>query len=445
LESDDPRTGRIAAFLRPRPDVGCLHSPSRCALILVGLLACGPAAAQTVLQLDGTVNLNYTVTNPSPPDATELSVEVRPGITFQTGSSRLVFRISYLLAATFGIDPPYTNSYSNMLTGSLAAQPDDRSTLTFGFTLVQGGQAFQISQRPADTGQPAFRAEGNPEQLTGTLTQGFVWEAAPDLRLTQTLVGMLVAPQYNLSQSNTSLTGLVALDHLGTRDTLGGEVSVNVSRLRLSTVEAEPFWALITSLLGRWSHDFDLGWSTSLAAGVASVVTFTDTNPRAVVPTGNLTGRYFQGPAGASLSLDYGPRTDLQTGTVSQNFAATARGFLDFDPFFTRQLTASVGFLHSWPLGAVTESSAAGLGDAVQGDLGFLWGLSDALLATARYSIAYQFNQPAGVAPSMIHVFLVGVTARYSNAAYLPPMPTAGQRVDGTDNVPFPGVPARRP
>ena len=45
----------------------------------------------------------------------------------------------------------------------------------------------------------------------------------------------------------------------------------------------------------------------------------------------------------------------------------------------------------------------------------------------------------------MIHVFLLGLTARYSNAAYLPPMPTAGQRVDGTDNVPFPGAPARRP
>jgi hypothetical protein len=126
---------------------------------------------------------------------------------------------------------------------------------------------------------------------------------------------------------------------------------------------------------------------------------------------------------------------------VSQNSQATLRGFLTFDALWPRQLSASVGYLHAWSLGPITPASASGVGDAVQGDLGIRWGLSDAMLLTARYSVAYQFNQAAGLAPSLTHVLLVGVTAHYSNAAFLPPMPTPGVRVDGSDAVQFPGTP----
>ena len=415
------------------------------ALSLGCLVVSGTATAQTVIQLDGTVNLNYNVTTPIVPDTAALFVEIRPGLTFQTGSPRLVFRLSYLFAGTLGLDGSWSNSYSNLLSLTLAAQPDERSTVTLAGTLVQGDTAFQLSQRPADTGQPAFRQAGSPALVTGTLVETFLWEASPDLRLGEALTGTVVAPQYALDQSNASISGRVTVDHLGTRDALGGEFVSTVARLRQSTVSAEPFWSVISSLLGLWSHDFDRGWSGSARAGIASVVTLTDSNPRAFVPTGNLTARYVSGNAGTMLDLDYGPVMDLQTGTIAQNARATMRGYVNFDALWPRQLSGSAGFLHAWPLGAVTPGSAAGIGDALQGDLGLLWGLSEAVFATARYSVAYQFNQPGGLAPSLVHVFLVGVTARYSNADYLPPMPTAGDRVDGTDRVPFPGTPAPRP
>lgn len=426
-----------------------LHLPVRCslaarALSIAALVATGSASAQTVIQLDGTVNLNYNVTTPAAPGRANLFLEIRPAVAFQTGSPRLVLRLAYMFVGDLGLDGSWSNTYSNQLSASLAAQPDDRSTVTFGATLVQGDTAFQLSQQPADTGQPAFRPVGSPAQVTGTLVQTFLWEATADLRLSQALTGRVVAPQYALDQSNASVTGLVSLDRMGPTDSYGAEFTPSVARLRQSTVAMEPFWSVINTLLARWNHDFDSGWNGGLTGGVSHVMTFTEDNPRAVVPAGSLAARYVYGSAGGALSLDLGPRTDLQTGTVSQNAQATLRGFLNFDALWPRQLSGSAGFLHTWPLGAVTPGSAAGIGDALQGDLGLLWGVSDALIASARYSVAYQFNQPAGIAPSLVHVFLVGFTARYSNAPFLPPMPTAGNRVDGGDGVPFPGVPSTR-
>jgi hypothetical protein len=430
LESVDSRFGPIGAILR-------------WAVAIAALVGSGTTTAQTAFQLDGTVNLNYNVTTPIVTESPEFFVELRPGITFQTGSPKLVFRVAYLFAGSLGLDGSWSNNYSNQLSASLAAQPDGRSTITVGGILIQGDTAFQLSQRAADTGQPAFRPPGSPAQVTGTLTQTFLWEADPELRLEEGLTAMVVAPQYALDQSNSSVTGRLTLDHIGSTNSFGGEFLSTVARLRQSTVEAEPFWSAITSLLGLWNHDFDQGWSGAIRAGVASVVTFTDTNPKAFVPSGNLTARYLGRDAGVGLHLDYGPMMDLQTGTIAQNARATVHGYVNFDALWPRQLSGSAGFLHAWPIGAVTPGSAYGIGDALQGDLGFLWGFTESFYATARYSVAYQFNQPEGVAASLIHVFLIGVTARYGNAA-LPPMPSAGERVDGGDRVPFPGTPAPR-
>jgi hypothetical protein len=103
-----------------------------------------------------------------------------------------------------------------------------------------------------------------------------------------------------------------------------------------------------------------------------------------------------------------------------------------------RQLSASAGFLRSRPLGQVNPVNAVGTGDAVQGDVGFSWSVSRALLLTARYSVAYQWMQPLGIPPSFTQALLVGITGRYSTASRVPDMPTMGRRVDGADSVGFP-------
>jgi hypothetical protein len=110
-----------------------------------------------------------------------------------------------------------------------------------------------------------------------------------------------------------------------------------------------------------------------------------------------------------------------------------------FDTAHPMSLGASAGFLHAQPLGQAATRVAAGTGNAAQGDVGLFWGLSDEVLATARYSIAYQFAQPNGLPPMLTHVALVGLTMRYSNARRVPPAPALGARVDGSDRVGFAG------
>lgn len=421
------------------------------------LLAASPARGESAIQLDGTLALNFNTTAPArsdlaldptePPPAPasrQASVEIRPAVTFQSGSPRLVWRIGYLFAGSLGVLESNVATYSNQLSASVAAQLSPRSFLSVSGGLVQGSTAFQLTQAPADAGAPSIRAPGSPAQVTATLGQSYGWEASPDLRLTQGLSGTVVAPQYALDRSNSQLVGSLVLDHVRPSDAFGGEFAPSVSWLRPVTAGGAQYLSVTNSLLGRWSHDVDPRWSGQLRVGVAQVVTLAGSYPLAIVPTGGATARYQADGAGGSVTVTYGPTTDLQTGTVTQAGQALVRGFYDFDRFQPRQLAASAGFLRSRPIGQVGLAVAAGTGDALQGDVGLVWGLMDDVLLTARYSLAYQFNQPTGLAPSLTHVLLVGVTARYSSARYFPPMPTLGPRVDGGDTVGFPESGARR-
>jgi hypothetical protein len=416
------------------------------ALILGVFGSARPAEAQTAFQFDGGLDLSFTTSTPNAEENRQGALQIRPGIMFQTGSPRLVWRASYLFAGSIGFYGPGATTYSNQLGLSLASQLSNRSVMTFSAGLVQGSTAFQLTQRPADAGVPAFRAPGNPAQVTANVGEAFAWEASEDLRLGQGLAWNYVAPQYDLSQSNWQLASYLALDRMLPSSGFGGELVSSVAWLRPLTADGAPYVSLTNSILGRWNHDLDLHWSGQLRAGVAQVLTLTGSYPLAILPTGGVTASYAGNRGGGSLSVTYGPQTNLQTGTVTQAGQALIRGFINFDPLMVRQLSASAGFMRSRPLGEVAPAFAVGTGDALQGDIGFIWALSREFLITTRYTVAYQYMQPLGVAPSFTQALLVGVTARYSTVREIPGMPTLGQRVDGTDAVAFPesDVPRKR-
>jgi hypothetical protein len=400
-----------------------------------------PAAAQTVFQLDGALNLNYTVTTPSP-DPGGLGLQLSPGLTFQIGSQRLVWRVGYAFTGTLNAYGAGATAYSNQLNLALAAELSDRTTMIVSGWFSQGGTALLLSQRPADTGQPGIRAPGSPDQVTALLGETLAWEMSPRFRLTEAIVGTVYAPQDALAQYNVSVAGSLRLDRTFSVDAFGGELDSSVTSFSPRTPTGDRYLSITNSLLASWRHDVDVRWSGSLRAGIAQVVTLTGSVPLAIVPTGGLTASYRGWNVGGALALTYGPVTNLQTGTVTQGGSITVRGSMDLET--PGILSASAGFLRSRPLD-LTTAVTEGIGDAVQGDVGFLWGVSDALLATARGTVAYQFNQPAGFAPSLVLAIVVGVTGRYSNAAGLPPMPTLGERVDGGDSLGFSRDAVRKP
>ena len=405
------------------------------ALTLVLLLPGRPAKAQTVIAADGTLNLNYTMTTPHTPGTGALETEIRPSVVFQMRSPRFVWSASYRFTGSLTLNSQYTNSYSNLLVLTATSVLTERSTLDLSGSLHQGDVAFQLTEAAPDAGNPTFRPQGNPNFVTAILREGLSWQVSPEFGLGQGITGTLVAPQYSLDEYSASLAGFLRLNRAFQTNALGAAWLPTASLLRGAGDGGEPFWTVTNALEASWNHDFDSGWNGQLSAGVAHVISFVGENPSSVVPTGSLTARYFSGSTSGALALAYGPYTNLSTGTVSQSGSVTARGSVSFDPLVPRHLAASVGFRRSRPLGAVAPGSLAGLGDALQGDVGFVWALTPALRASARASVAYQFNQPGGVANSLVEVFLVGLTYYYSNAASMPPMPTPGQRVDGADAV----------
>ena len=426
------------------------------ALLLVIMGTAGRATAQTVYQLDGALDVGYTAQTVSTvpfvdPAASETTTdgrfytEIRPRIAFFTGAPSLLLRAGYLFAANISLDGKAPHTYSNQGDVSLAAQLSTRASMTLAAVVTQGGTAFQLSQRAADASEPTIRAPGNPAQVSASLTEFLLYELGPHFQLGQGISGTLTAPQDDLGLFNSTVTGSLFVDRVFPNDAIGFELRSAVSRLQPLLSEGDAYFNITNSLLARWTHDFDYRWNANLTAGVQQVATLAGSYPVAILPTGSLTARYAARDAAGSVSFTHGTDTNLQTGTVSTTEQVSAHASVSFDPIRPRILGASVGFLHNEPLGEASALIAAGAGNAFQADVGFTWGLTDQVLATARYSLAYQFGQEAGIPPSLAHVILIGITARYSNARFMPPVPRLGQRVDGGDAIGFPETNVEKP
>lgn len=402
--------------------------------MLAAILAARPASGEAVFQADGSAGLGYTRTALTPLDTRRLYADIRPALVLRFGSSRVAWQAGYLFAGNLTLNGTGSSSYSNQASLSMAAELSKQTTLSASAIVTQGGTAFQLTQRAPEAGQPAFRAPDNPDLITMALAESYAWEPSPYLSLGQGLLVSASAPQNALRRSSSSVTGSLTLDRLFPRDAIGAALIPGFAFLR-PLAEGSPDVKLLTNaLVGSWNHDFDQTWNAQVTAGATHVVALRSGHPTTVVPVGSLTGRYLGNASVASLEVSRSVATNLQTGTESTSDQVTLRWGVSLDRFLQRQLGASAGFLRARPLGAVTPSAASGTGDAVQGDVGFVWGFSEVLLASARYSIAYQYGGTASLR-SLVHVALVGFTVRYSNAPYVPPMPTPGRRVDRGDAV----------
>lgn len=403
--------------------------------VLVAAVLARPAAAQTVFEADGTVSFGYdrrtTVLTES-----SSRLDVRPALALQVGTPRLVWRVGYLFAGSLTLAGEGTNSYSHDVNLSLAAQLTERTVMTLSGGMNRGVTEFRLSQRAPEAGAPELRAPGNPALLTATLGEALAWEASPQLRLGQGLGVSASAPQDDLGRRNAVVTGSLSLHRLYPRDAFGVVYTPRFADLRPLVGEEQPSVRVLTnSIQGSWNHDFDPRWNGHATAGVEQVSALDGDAPARVHPTGSVTVRYLAGDLGGALAYVHGAMAGLETGTMSLSDEIVLRGSWTLG--LMRQLGASAGYLRSRPLGGA--GIATGRGDALQGDVGLSWGLSDALLFTARYSVSYQFAQGAGTDPSLIHVMLVGVTAHYGTAPRAPPVPSLGGRVDGGDAERFPG------
>lgn len=406
----------------------------------------GSATAQTTWQAGAAADLGYSrTTGTSAVTANRTYSDVRPSLALQFGSPRMVWRAACLFAGSITLRGEDPHSYSNQAELSLAAALTPRSTLSLHGAVTQGSTAFQISQRSADAGQPGFRAPGNPEQVSAALGESYVWEASARSRLQQGVTASLSAPQDSLGHYSAEITGSLGLDRSFGSDSIGAELTSRASLLRPLTAQSGRYVSNTNALRGRWSRDFGRRWNGQLTAGVEQVLTFAGSYPLAVLPSGSLNINYFHGgaagstAAAGSIGFHHGTMSDLQTGTMSVSDDVFLRGSIGFGATGRTRLSASAGFLSARPLGQSDARAAPGTGKAVQGDVGFVMGLSDALFATARYSAAYQFAQTAGLEPSLVHVVLVGLTATYGDTRRAAPVPTQGSRVDGGDAVGFPG------
>jgi hypothetical protein len=311
-------------------------------------------------------------------------------------------------------------------------------TWSAGFT--QGSTSFQLTQKTADAGMPQVRAPDSPDLVTGSLTEAIGWEATEHLRLAQSVSALFSAPQDDLGQWAVTLVAPVSLDRVYPRDAVGLEFRPSFSLLRPLDAGAAAYDNITNSLLARWNHDFAFRWNALFSAGIEQVLTLSGSYPLAILPTGGVTVQYLMQNAVGSFTYSHGAMTDLQTGTVAASDLVSVRGSLSLDPVRARQLSASAGFVHNEPIGLPPAAAAAGSGNAVQADVGLGWALSDTLVATARFTLAYQFGQGGGLQSALTSVVLIGVTARYQNIRLFLPMPSlGGQRVDGADAVGFPG------
>ncbi|HWO21452.1 MAG TPA: hypothetical protein VNO30_21940 [Kofleriaceae bacterium] len=408
-----------------------------------------PAAAQAPeVEATGAVNVGYTQVSQStfqadpmaePGDVPEdsssrLFSEIRPGIAIQIGRPRLLWRFAYQFSGIFALEG--SPSYANQGTVALLSAPSKHTTLTLTALVGQGGTAFLQSQKPAESGQPELRAPGNPNVVSGTVTEALSWAAGQHTALQQSLSASASAPQDDLGQSNSSVGGALVLERLFKRFATGLEVRSTVSWLRPLQTNLEPYASVTNTLLARFRQDFSYRWNGLVTAGVEQVFSDSGSRPLALLPTGSITALYTFGDTAISADLSHGALTNIQVGTVSITDKVTARGVYTLDALKQRTLSFSTGFIHTEPIGESAALVAAGTGDAVSADVGFTTELMKHVLGTARYSLSYQFDQAAGLEPILAHIISIGVTATYGTTTKaLRPQTKLGQRLDGSDRA----------
>jgi hypothetical protein len=423
----------------------------RVLLIAISLAALGrPAAAQRAdVQADAAINVGYTQTTrtffvPDPngmaadrPAETSQSMfmEIRPGIMAQTGSPRLTWRAGYIFAGTLSVVGDSLTSASNQVNGSMTAEITKFSVLTLSAVIAQGGTSFQLSSRPADAGQPELRAPGNPDQISATAAESMITELGKQLVMQQTVVAAVNAPQDSFDQRNTALSASLALDRVFELDAIGLELHGGVSWLRPLQAGMTEYKSYTSSIRGHWNHDITTSWSGAVNAGVDQVFTDTGSKPLAFLPAGALSLRYTpQADVGGGIDISHGTNTNLQIGSVSLTDQVSVHGAIAIDARKSRGVAFSAGLLHNEPLGEVSALVAAGTGNALQVDAGFTTGLAKDILGTARYSMAYQFDQGGGLPNTLAHVVFIGVTGSIRNTEKpMRPFPVRGRRVDGGD------------
>ncbi len=431
------------------------------AVVVVAVVVVGrPAGAQgLIVQGEGAVNVGFTQTTQSAAvidptaqasdqpvsSASSFLTELRPGILLQFGSPRLTWRVNYAFSAALSPDSSTSVAYSNQANLSAAAELTKFSMMTVSGSAAQGGTSFLLSQQPAEAGKPAIRAPGNPDLVSASATEALSWQVSQIFVVQQTLIGSLSAPENDLHDRSSELTGTLAIEHQWGRDAVGLEGRASVAWLRPQQADIPPYKTTTNDLLGRWNHDFTPQWNAFARVGIEQLYMGTGNRPLALLPTGNAIVRYSAGRLVTGVDFTHGSATNLQVGSVSLTDQATGHGIFTIDPQKARVLSFSAGFLHNEPIGEARI--AAGTGNAVQGDVGFTTMLTKHSVLTARYSLAYQFGQDGGVGSTLIHTVLVGVIARYSNTSkVIRPVPTRGDRVDGSDGQGFlPSDPSRVP
>jgi hypothetical protein len=415
-----------------------------------------PAVAQGVMiQGDAAANVGYTQTtrgtaqiDPTaqasdiqPDSVGAFFTEIRPGITLQTGSPRVTWRAGYVFSGSVSLTGERVAGYSNAANAALSAELTQSALLTVSAAGAQGGTSFLLSQRAADTGQPELRAPGNPNTVSGTLVESLTWGLRRHLSLQHNLVASTTAPQDALRDRNSAVTATLALESPYERDVFGVALNASVSWLRPLQADQRPYKSIASVLLGSWNHDFTLNWNGLVAAGIEEVYTGTGSRPLALLPNGAASLHYTMGDVGASIDFRHGTTSNLQVGTVALSDTLTARGNIVMDTRKARALSFSGGILHNQPIGESNALVAAGTGNAVQADAGFTTAITTSMLASLRYSLAYQFDQGGGIAPTLAHVVLLGVTASYRNTDKpVRPLTRHGHRVDSSDDVGFPVV-----
>jgi hypothetical protein len=430
------------------------RSRGRAAAIAVALAALShrAAAQRADVQANAAINVGYSqetqtvfVADPNSPrpsdtpssTAQRMFMEIRPGILYQVGSPRLTWRAGYTFAVTLSIVGDSLSAASNNATGSLTAEVSQFSFLTLAAVLSQGGTAFQLTSRSADTGTAALRAPGSPDTVAASASASMMTELARKVTMQETLVANTSAPQDDFSARNSAVAGSLAVERTYDRDALGGELHASVSWLFPLQQGQRKYKSYASSALAHWNHDFSLNWNGMVRAGVEQIFIDATSEPLAFLPTGSLAVRYTPAPdVGVGLDFTHGTATNLQVGSVSITDQIGVRGAIEIDSRKARGVAFSASALHNQPLGSVSALVAAGTGNAVQLDAGFTTQLAKNVLGNVRYSFAYQFGQGGGLPDSLAHVFYIGVTGVISNTERpLAPLPIRGQRVDGGDGT----------
>ncbi len=406
---------------------------------LLVMLLSGMAEARVMIQgsISNATGASSNILGPGDIEEPGLFNILTPRALLTLEEPWMISTIDYSFALQVYLRHSEATTYAHHLRwlGNFRPSPDFR--ISVGANASQGKQSNILLNSPADSTQVGAQPAGESTYVMAGGTGGISWTFAPRWFLEQQFTGQVYYPLSNEGGQelvdSMSLEDILGINRRFNTDVVG--ILHSFSYFANSNHEQQ----MINSLNGRWTHDYNYYWSSTIVAGLLMVMGMAEGEGQIWNPTGSAMVNYIRRRGWARLRFRHGAAAEIRLGNTFMQEEVSLNGGLPLIRGRTNRLTLSSTVAYQY--GQEMLLQTGGLGDSIHvllADASIFWAPLRTLFVGLRYQYAMQRTDANPDESPLVsdtrHTGMLTVTFTYPYDPYQVRVRTGGSmRSDGSD------------